>query len=651
MPVWPYLRYRAIQPETLADFDEDTLLVWVDLVSDGFNGTGRVEFQYVYDDPDSVDPKGEFPCAASIPIPLGTDAHVSLYNLCSLFVYEEPATNWYEARVGVFISPDAGNQGRLFIDNLRLDVVSPYDDYSKFESYDSTESWVLNPGNGMRKVFGQFSDGAGNETGVLFDTIVVDTTLPAAHISSPQSDQVISGTVEIAGWAFDYADPNQHFRQYELLYQPYSSEYWYGIDPDSLSLTPKDSTSPPSELGKWETETVSDGWYYLKLVVCDSASNEQDDTISVCVSNKPKGKGEMSGFSNDVYGLAVRNSIYVGESGTGMIHRYSLNFQPIDTFTIVDSSGIGFPLAMMIDDFGNLWVVNITNHSINQFTTQGNLLWQFAGGFDMPSGVTLDNSGNVWISDRLHHTIKGYSLTGNLLCEFGSHGSEPGEIDRPIGVATHDGKIYIADSKNKRVSVFDTLGSFVDVIGDSSGLLMPFGLAMDSSGCLFVSDFVGNQIIEFGPSGNRLFGIDSSLNSPTGLAFSSDAKTLYVSDTENKRVLAYEVRSEPPLTGGGPQAMGEVDINKLSFDIFPSPFASRLTIRLQGVAGNRLTLKFYDVTGRLVKTFFDNDLVKCNQHIIWDGRDSQCRKCAAGIYFLRFEIGEYRDIEKVVLMR
>ncbi|MBE0434100.1 hypothetical protein IBX73_11640, partial [candidate division WOR-3 bacterium] len=635
--------YQSIPPESLAAFDDDTLLLCLDVVSDGFCGNGRIELQHIVGDPDSVDPLGDFTCGASIPIPQGTRAHVAQYNLCSLFVYHEPTVNWREARVGVFVRSGPENAGRLYIDNFRLDVVSPHDDYTMFQGYDTLQTWTLPPGNGVRTVYGQFADGAGNETAVLSDSIIVDTTRPAASITSPQNDQVLSGGVSITGHAFDRADPVQHFSQYALDYQGYEDETWYGIEPDSIFYEPVDSISPAGVLAKWQTKPVTDahgnGWYYLRLMVSDSAANQRADTVLVYIRNDRGIKGEIAGFPNEVYGLAAGDEIFVGELSTGRIHRYNTQYQFIDTFALVDSIGIGLPLALALDDTGKLWVANTVSQCVSRFTPQGNLLLQFAGGFSLPSGIALDNTGHTWISDRLHHQIKKFDGQGNLRYQFGIRGKDPGALDRPIGLAYHDHLLYVADSRNQRISIFDTLGTFIKIMGDSAGLILPFGLLVDSTGCVFVSDAAGNQVIEFGPSGNRLFDLDSILNAPTGLALSPDLKTLYVSDTRHKRVLALAVRDEPPLAGGGPQAMGEVDISRLVFDVFPSPFSSRLTIKLQGIAGTRLTLKLYDVTGRLIKTFFDHALMKCDQNMIWDGRDNQQRKCAAGVYFLRLESG------------
>ncbi len=663
--------YQSIAPESLEAFDNDTMLLWIDLVDSAFIGTGRVEFQYIYGIPiesDSIDPRGQYPFGTTITISQGTNAKVSQYNLASYFRYrpEPPAGKiLLEARVRVFIEAGDMNAGKLFIDNFRLDLVSPFDS-SKFENYDSLKEWTLASGNGMRKVYGQFADGAGNETGVLCDSIIADTTKPARRISSPQNGQTVSGTIAITGFAYDYADSEQHFKQYELKYQEYegADTSWYGIHPESLFYTPKNPTLPPATLGQWNTQEVTDnhgnGWYSLRLTVRDSASNYNDTTINVYVQNKISLKGEFSGFTNDVYGLAAQDEIYIGEIGTGKIYRYNANYQLIDTFNLIDSVGIGFPLAMAIDDSGKLWASNITSHLVNRFTPQGNLLLQFGSGFSLPSGIGLDNSGNIWVSDRMHNKIKKFDQDGNLLFQFGTRDREHGEIRLPIGIALFDDKIYIADSRNRRISVFDTLGDFIRVIGESAGLLMPFGLTIDSTGCLFVSDFLGDRVIEFGPSGNQLLEIDSILDAPSGVALSSDANVLYVSDTKHKRVLAFTVRSEPQ-GGGGPQSHSDVYINRLMFDVYPSIFSEQLIIRLQGIeqgAKSEVQLNIYDVTGRLVKHFsLPTSDFPLPTSIVWHGEDNKGRQVSCGVYFIRLVIDavggteDYKKTKKVILLK
>lgn len=648
--------FQIIPADSLEDFENDTMLLWVDLVSDNFMGTGIIKFEYIYDNPDSIDPESQHPLGDSLGIAVGTHAYVSLYNRATYFEYAPDTTQTlYAGRVSVFTYGNIGNTGRIFIDNLRLDVVGPAYDYTPFETYDTLKQWTLNSGNGIRKVYGQFSDAAGNETSISFDSIIVDTTKPARKIASPQNNQIINDTITITGWAHDSLDDPPHFKQYELQHKAQMSANWYGNDPDSLLFTPKypiqmGPFQMPAQLGDWNTYQVDDGWYDLKLTVTDSAGNTNDTTVSVHVNNFGEGEGMMSGFTNYVYGLAVGNDVFIGEYQTGRIYQYSTTYEPIDTFVVSDSTGTGLPLVITNDDSGMIWIANCNSHLINRYTPKGELLFQFAGGFSFPSGIAFDKSGNIWVSDRMHHQIKKFSRSGDSLFTFGTYGADPGEIDRPFGIAFYNDHLYIADSRNKRISVFDTLGNFVKIFADSTTLNTPFGIAIDSTGCLFVSDVISHRVLEFDPCGNRLFTIDSLLNYPTSLALSSDAKLLYVSDTKNKRVVMYEVRGEPEQ-GGGPQSQGDNQLIRVLFEVNPSIAAGRMIIKLHGFIGKTVTLRAYDITGRIVKTFYNNDVLKTNQSISWDGRDDANRKLPNGIYFIRFEADDWCKTEKVILLK
>jgi hypothetical protein len=647
--------YQAIPPESLSQFDSDTMLLWIDLVSDSFIGTGKMEFQYVYDDDTSR--TGQHPYGTSISIPIGIHAYVSHYNLVSYFKYHptpDSGKKFIEARVGIFINADAGNKGKLYIDNLRCDVVSPYDSYSHFETFDSLKSWTLTSGNGAKKVYGQFSDGAGNETNVIFDTIIVDTTKPVRKICSPYQGQTISNTIEIKGWAYDNADPQQHFKQYELQYQSHTQAGWYGVHPDSIFITPVNLTFPPRRLGYWDTQQVThdhgDGLYDLKLTVRDSATNCRDTTITVNVHNGKGEKGMIAGFSNYVYGTSAGNEIYIGEITTGKIYRYNENYQLIDTFKLVDSLGIGNPVAMAQNVSGKLWIANIKSQTINRFSHQGNFEFRFGGHFSQPSGITFDDGGNIWVSDRLHHKIKKFSPEGESLFTFGEKGSSLGKINEPMGIDIYEDNLYIVDCKNKRISVFDTLGSFVEVLADSAGLSLPFGIVIDSTGCFSVSDFQANKVIEFDPWGSPLYTIDTLLNSPSGLALSSDQERLYISDTKHKRVLEYVLRTDsiPP---GGPQSSNTGNLFKPMLQVMPTLVLKNMVIRVQGMVGQRVSLRVYDPVGRVVKTLWDNIIISPNQVFMWDGKDSNNRMLGEGVYFIMLDAPELKQTRKIILIR
>lgn len=86
--------------------------------------------------------------------------------------------------------------------------------------------------------------------------------------------------------------------------------------------------------------------------------------------------------------------------------------------------------------------------------------------------------------------------------------------------------------------------------------------------------------------------------------------------------------------------------------VYPNPFREKLAIRYRDVAetGREISLKIYSATGRLIKKL--NKLtIKPFNHIIWYGDDYLGRKVPAGVYFVRFKAGDYKKVEKVILLR
>ena len=68
---------------------------------------------------------------------------------------------------------------------------------------------------------------------------------------------------------------------------------------------------------------------------------------------------------------------------------------------------------------------------------------------------------------------------------------------------------------------------------------------------------------------------------------------------------------------------------------------------------SEISLRIYDATGRLVRQF-NHLTIQPSNHlttVVWQGDDNSGRKLPAGVYFVRFEAGEFNNIEKIVLMR
>jgi hypothetical protein len=70
---------------------------------------------------------------------------------------------------------------------------------------------------------------------------------------------------------------------------------------------------------------------------------------------------------------------------------------------------------------------------------------------------------------------------------------------------------------------------------------------------------------------------------------------------------------------------------------YPNPFTKQTAIRFMPNA-LRKELKIYDVSGKIVKSFFtNNQSLTTNNYFVWDGFDCQGKEVKPGVYFAIFE--------------
>jgi len=91
----------------------------------------------------------------------------------------------------------------------------------------------------------------------------------------------------------------------------------------------------------------------------------------------------------------------------------------------------------------------------------------------------------------------------------------------------------------------------------------------------------------------------------------------------------------------------------LSLEIIPNPFSKLTHISFE--VGSRqktvVSTKIYDITGRVVRSFHSMPNAQRPVQISWDGTDYTGNRMPSGIYFVRFELGEYSVTESIVLSR
>jgi len=84
----------------------------------------------------------------------------------------------------------------------------------------------------------------------------------------------------------------------------------------------------------------------------------------------------------------------------------------------------------------------------------------------------------------------------------------------------------------------------------------------------------------------------------------------------------------------------------------PNPFNPMTTISFELPSSGPVSLKIFDVSGRLVDTLVDGEVLAAARHdIVWRGCDSVGRTVAAGVYFYRLEAGDFSDTRRMTLVK
>ncbi len=139
-----------------------------------------------------------------------------------------------------------------------------------------------------------------------------------------------------------------------------------------------------------------------------------------------------------------------------------------------------------VEKDGSVWVSDVGNHVVMQFTPDGKLIKQLgtlgvpgddASHFNMPTDMVVTPSGDVFVSDGYgNNRVVHFDRSGKYIKSWGRLGSKAGEFSLPHAIAIDSkGRLYVADRNNARVQVFDQSGKVLDVW---ENLLVPWGLCV-----------------------------------------------------------------------------------------------------------------------------------------------------------------------------
>jgi DNA-binding beta-propeller fold protein YncE len=161
---------------------------------------------------------------------------------------------------------------------------------------------------------------------------------------------------------------------------------------------------------------------------------------------------------------------------------------------------------------------------------------------DFPEDLAFDLGGNLYIADTYDNVIRKVNTAGIITTHAGtgSYGATNGdrlsaEFGLPKGVAVDSsGNIYVADTGNNLIRKINLYGSVSTLV--SSGLNAPEGLAA-AAGYLYIADTGNNQIKKYNLSTGALATLTTAISSPKKMDINADGSFLYVADSGHYRVV------------------------------------------------------------------------------------------------------------------
>jgi uncharacterized protein (TIGR03437 family) len=205
------------------------------------------------------------------------------------------------------------------------------------------------------------------------------------------------------------------------------------------------------------------------------------------------------------------------------------------------------PFGIAVDSAGNIYIADQANNRIRKITPDGTINTVAGNGtagytgdkgsatnaeLASPQGVAVDASGNIYISDTINNVVRKVSggtittIAGNNSLGFGYSGDGGpaigAQLFNPTGLAVDSsGNLYIADTNNsviRRVGTDNNINTVAGnhapgYLGDSgqataAEIDSPTGVAVGSNGILYIADTGNNRV--------RKVGLDGTISSVAG---------------------------------------------------------------------------------------------------------------------------------------
>jgi sugar lactone lactonase YvrE len=253
------------------------------------------------------------------------------------------------------------------------------------------------------------------------------------------------------------------------------------------------------------------------------ASDKQERDLEGNVQKKSKWMDRLAGTQTkeDVpalpfsliqpNGLAVdsKGRIYTADQKVGAIFIFDPETKDVELMKHGVSGNFTHIIGLAMDDNDRLFVSDPILRHVMVFNSQHKAEDVISDGMVHPGEMAIDTKNRLlYVSDTELDQVLVYDADSfKLLRKIGTTGHKhelttPGDLAKPTGLAVdEDGNLYVCDTLNNRIEIFDAEGIFIRAYGKNGdappNFARPKGVAIDSDGHIWVADGVQDRVQVF----------------------------------------------------------------------------------------------------------------------------------------------------------
>jgi trimeric autotransporter adhesin len=326
-----------------------------------------------------------------------------------------------------------------------------------------------------------------------------------------------------------------------------------------------------------------------------STSGTNGPTITTIAGTGADGSSGDGGLAlkaefNSIWGVAVdsKGNVYVSDGSTQVIRKITVSTGIISTYAgngtfgysgdkgLATAAQLFGPFGITFDSSDNLYIADRGNFVIRKVTASTGIITTIAGiagssklsgdgglatlaTFDLPQSVAINAAGDVYVGDDLDGRVRKISASTGIITTVAGGGASKAEgvpatsaSIQPDGIALDStGTLYIGDRVLEAVRKVDPVTGLITTIagngtyGTSNGsgpattaaLSTPDAIAFSPSGNIYIGDYADGAVHRLDPSNSILYSVAASpqFMGIVSIAFDSSG-ALYVADGPNRIV-------------------------------------------------------------------------------------------------------------------